>query len=86
MRLRTGTGEKTEVKVRIDNVSVSHVFIITEIVVEVIIGTDFMLAHDINLKMGQHIMSWGNVKIPPDVGYKHQTHAKRIVAIEQERL
>ena len=51
VRLRTATGEsatvhgKTEVKVRISNFSVSHVFIVADIVDEVVIGADFMTAH-----------------------------------------
>ena len=53
---------------------------------EVIIGADFMIAHGINSNMGQQIMSWRNVEIPLDVGYKHQVHARRIVAIDQLKL
>ena len=36
--------------------------------------------------MGQHIMSWRNMKIPLDVGYKHQVYARRIVAVVQQKL
>ena len=36
--------------------------------------------------MGQQIMSWRNVEIPLDVGYKHQVHTRRIVAVEQQKL
>ena len=66
----------------IANISVSHVFIIADIVDEVIIGADFMIAHGINLTMGQQIMSWRNVEILLDVGYIHQEHTRRIVAVE----
>ena len=53
---------------------------------EVIIGADFMIAHGINLNMGQQIMSWRNVEIPLDVGYKHLLHARRRIAVEQQKL
>ena len=91
MRLQTATREsaivhgKTEVRVMIGNISVSHVFIVANIVDEVIIGADFIVVHGINLNMGQKIMSWRNVEIPPDVGYKHQAHARRIFAIDQQK-
>ena len=55
MRLRTATGEsatahgKTEANVTIANISVSHVFIVADIVDEVIMGANFMIAHGINL-------------------------------------
>ena len=56
-------------KVTIANISVSHVFIGADIVDEVTIGTDFMIAQGINLNIGQQMMSWRNVEIPLDVGY-----------------
>ena len=65
MRLRTAAGEsatvhgRTEVKVRIGNVRVSHVFIVADIVDGVI----FAIAHGINFNMGQQIMSCRNVEI-----------------------
>ena len=31
-------------------------------------------------------MSWQNVEIPLNVGYKHQVHARRIVAVKQQKL
>ena len=37
----------------IDKINVSHVFIVADIVDEVIIDADFMIAHGINLNMGQ---------------------------------
>ena len=73
MRLRTATGEsatvdgETEMKVKIGNVRVSHVFIVADIVDEVVIAVDFMIAYSMNLNMGQQIMSWRNVKTPLDV-------------------
>ena len=70
----------------IGNVSVSHVFTLADIVDEVIIGADFMIANGINLNMGQQIMSRQNVEIPLDAGYKHQAHARRIVASDQQKL
>ena len=92
VRLRTATGEsaivhgKTEAKVTIANISVSHVFIVADIMDEVIIGADFMIAHGINLNMGQQIMSWRNAEIPLDVGYQHQVHSRRIVDVNQQKL
>ena len=53
---------KTEAKVTIANISVSHVFIVADIVDEVIIAADLMIAHGINLNMRQQIMSWRNVE------------------------
>ena len=82
MRLRTATGEsvtvlgKAKLRVRIGNVTVSHVFTVADIVDEVVIGADFMIVYGINFNVGQHIMSWLNVELP------HQAHARRIVAIE----
>ena len=73
VRLRTATGEsaivhgKTEAKVTIANISVSHVFIVADIVDEVIIGADFRIIHGNNLNMGQQVMSRRNVEIPLDV-------------------
>ena len=58
VRLLTATGVsatvhgKTELKMRIGNVSVSHAFIVTDIVDEVIIGGDFMITLGIKLNMG----------------------------------
>ena len=75
-----------EAKVSIANVSVSYVFIVTDIVDEVIIGADFMLAHSINLNMGQQITSRRKAEILLDAGYKHQVHTGRIVAVEQQKL
>ena len=75
---------KTEAK--ISNVSVSHVYIVGDIVDEVIIRVDFMIANGISFNMGQQIMSWRNVEIPLDVGYTHQVHTRRIVAVEQQKL
>ena len=63
VRLRIATGEsatvhgKTDANLTIGNISVRHVFIIADIVREVITGADFMIAHGINLKMKQQIMS-----------------------------
>ena len=31
-------------------------------------------------------MCWRNVEIPLDVGYQHQVHARRKVAVEQQKL
>ena len=59
----------------IGNVSVSHVLIVADIVDEVIIGADIVITSGINLNVGQQSMSWGNVEIPLDIGYKHQAHA-----------
>ena len=79
IRLRTATGEtatiygETKAKVTITNISVSYLFIVDDIASKVIIGVDFMIDHAINLNMGQQIMSWRNVEIPFDVGYKHPT-------------
>ena len=70
----------------IGNVSVKNVFIVADIVDKVIIGADFMIAHDIYLNMGQQIMSWRNMEIPLYVGYKHQAHTRRIFAIDQQKL
>ena len=56
----------------IANISVSPVFIVADIVNEVIIGADFMIAHGVNLNMGQQITSWRNVQIPLDVGHQNQ--------------
>ena len=39
---------KKKVKVTIGNDSVSHVFIVVDIVDEIIISADFMIAHGIN--------------------------------------
>ena len=54
--------------------------------VEVIIGVDFMLAHGINLNLGQQLMGLRNVEIPPNIAYKHPVHSRRIVAVEQQKL
>ena len=48
----------------IANISISHVFIVADIVDEFNIGVDFMIALGINLNMGQQIMSWWNLEIP----------------------
>ena len=50
VRLQTAAGEsatvhETEAKVTIANISVSHIFIVADIVDEVIIAADFMIAH-----------------------------------------
>ena len=64
VRLRTAAGQfasvhgKTEVKVTLSNISVSHVFIVADIADEVIIGFDFVIANGFNLNMEQQIMSW----------------------------
>ena len=71
---------------RIGNVSVSRVFIVADIVDDAIIGVDFMVAHGINLNMVQQVISWRNLEIPLDAGYKHQARARRIFAIEQQNL
>lgn len=92
IRLRTATGEpatvygKIEVKVTIANISVKHVFIVADIVDEVIIGADFMISHSISLNMGQQVMTWRNVEIALDVGYDNQTHVRRLVAVGHQKL
>ena len=63
----------------IANISVSHVFIVGDIVDEVIIGADFIITHGINLNICQQVMNWRNVEVPHDVGYKIQMRAKRLV-------
>ena len=75
-----------EKKVTIANISVSNAFIVADIVDEVIIGAEFMIAHGISLNMGQQIMSWRNMEIPFEVGCKPHEHVKRIVAVEQQKL
>ena len=92
VRLWTVAGEsatvhaKTEAKVIIAKIKVSQVFIVADIVDEVIIGADFMITHGINFNMKQQIMTWRNVEILRDVGYKYQEHARRIVAVKQHKL
>ena len=49
---------KTEAKVTIANISITHVFIVADIVDDLIFGADFMIAHGINLNMEQQIVSW----------------------------
>ena len=44
---------KAEAKLTISKISVSRVFIVADIVNEIIIGADFMIAHAINLNMEQ---------------------------------
>ena len=68
----------------IGNVGVSLVLIVADIVDEVNIAADFMIVHGIHLNRGQQIMSWGNVEIPHDIGFKHPVHVKRVVAVEQQ--
>ena len=76
VRLQTSTREfaivhgKTEAKVTIANISVSQLFIVTDIVDEVIIGADFMIIHGINLNMGQQVINCRNVEIPLDTSRK----------------
>ena len=58
VRLRTASEESAnihgeiEVKLTIGKVSVSYVFVVADIVDEVIDGADFVIAYSINLKMG----------------------------------
>lgn len=92
VRLRTATGEpatvygKAAVEVSIANIAVRHVFIVADIVDEVIIGADFMINNGINLHMGQQIMTWRNVEIQLDVGYKSKAQVRKIVADEHGRI
>ena len=58
IRLRIVTGgsatvkRKTEPRMTITNMSVSHVFIVADFVHEFIIDADFIIAHGTNLNMG----------------------------------
>ncbi|XP_037813635.1 uncharacterized protein LOC119604837 [Lucilia sericata] len=85
VRLRTATGEpatvygKVNAKVNIANISVDHLFIVADIVDEVIIGADFMIMHGIKLHLGPNVMIWRNVEIPLDVGYQSKAEVKESV-------
>lgn len=92
IKLRTATGEpatvygKIKVELTIGNMSINHVFIVADIVDEVIIGADFMISHGINLNMGQQIMIWRNVEIPLNVGYESKAELRKLVTIASQKL
>ena len=62
-KLRRATGEsaivhgKTDAKVDIANICVSHAFIVADVVNEVIIGAGFMITQGINFNMRSQVMS-----------------------------
>ncbi|XP_073847838.1 uncharacterized protein [Musca autumnalis] len=79
VKLRTATGETTTVhgkayqRLSMGRKSVNFDFIVADIVDEVILGVDFMIAFDINLDIKHRVMTWSNVEIPISVGYNEKS-------------
>ncbi|XP_073833346.1 uncharacterized protein [Musca autumnalis] len=79
VKLRTATGEKTPVhgkayqRLSMGRKSVNFDFIVADIVDEVILGVDFMIAFDINLDIKHRVMTWSYVEIPINVGYNEKS-------------
>ncbi|XP_058977365.1 uncharacterized protein LOC131802038 [Musca domestica] len=90
VRLRTATGEpaavhgKITLRLTIANKSENYEFIVADIVDEVIIGADFMIAFGINLDMKERVMTWSNVEIPLNVGYDESTPIRRLTTNHPE--
>ncbi|XP_073811775.1 uncharacterized protein [Musca autumnalis] len=78
VKLRTATGETTTVhgkayqRLSMGRKSVNFDFVVADIMDEVILGVDFMIAFDINLDIKHRVMTWSNVEIPINVGYKEK--------------
>ena len=91
-RLRTATGQEAPIcgniilSVGIGNVAVDHEFLVAEIVVEIIIGMDFMIAHGLALDMREMVMKFQNTDILLNSGYNYKHNVRELHVIGDERL
>ena len=91
-KLRTATGQQAPIcgniilSVDIGNVAVDHEFLVAEIVDEIIIGMDFMIAHGLTLDMREMVMKFQNTDILLNSGYNYKNNVRKLYVIGDETL
>ena len=65
---------------------VDHEFLVAEIVDEIIIGMDFMIAHGLTLDMKKMVMKFQNTDILLHSGYNYTNNVRELHVIGDERL
>ena len=90
--LRTATGEQGKIKgtiereVTIGPISLKHRFVVADIVEEIIIGLDFMIAHGFVLDLEQLILRYKNVEISLTSGPQEDVRVNRIAIVDKEEI
>lgn len=95
IQLRTATGQEAQVRgtfeaiITIGLSSFSHVFLVADIMDEIILGLDFMIRNNFTINLKEKSLKFLNTEIPLRVGENNSTYlptAQKLVVTRQTKI
>lgn len=90
--LRTATGENVNIKgkeiarIEVGTMKIDHVFVVADIMDEVILGLDFMLSHGFNLDLDNRLLKCGNMEVSLDITATTGMGVRKVVMQSSRKL